>query len=312
MKGKNREALVCDPGCTGQTRLNSKYISMFSSEVEALSGELPVIVKWNLTRKLKSIKGSDVLVLSIGKSGRTWLRVLINKYISLTHDIPLSLNDMSIGNDNIPSILYTHEQWAHLCNATFRQRILGRYIVPDRILATKRVVVLYRDPRDVLVSLYFQSRRGNKRKFKDDSALMDLVGGSKDRFSKMIQVLNNWRRRLAQHPQCLWISYEELMADTPGKFMEVLRHVGFGVPDEKLVSQAIEFSKFENMKKMEAENHFDSRILRPGDPNDPDSFKVRKGEVGGYVNYFSEDELTILEKSLVKLDPFYGYNGAHV
>lgn len=90
--------------------------------------------------------------------------------------------------------------------------------------------------------------------------------------------------------------------------MEVLRHIGFDIINEDLAAEAIEFSKFENMKKMEAEDQLKTNILRPGDPYDPDSFKVRNGEVGGYVNYFSDDELPLLNSSIAGLDPFYGYN----
>lgn len=61
-------------------------------------------VKWNLTNKAKLMRKSDVLVLSISKSGRTWLRVMINKYISLVYDIPFSLEDLSMRNNEVPSI----------------------------------------------------------------------------------------------------------------------------------------------------------------------------------------------------------------
>ena len=72
--------------------------------------------------------------------------------------------------------------------------------------------------------------------------------------------------------------------------------------------KAIEFTEFENMKKMEAEDRFKTNILRPGDPSDPDSFKVRRGKIGGYVHYFREGELPLLERSIADLDPFFGYD----
>ena len=97
------------------------------------------------------------------------------------------------------------------------------------------------------------------------------------------------------------------MADTRGKFFQVLQHIGFETVNQDFAMQAIEFGKFENMKKMEAEDQFNSKILRPGDPSDPDSYKVRKGEVGGYVDYFTDDEITLLHDSIAGLDPYYGY-----
>ena len=265
-------------------------------------------VSWNLTRKLATFKKSNVLVMSIGKSGRTWLRVMLNKYISLAYDVPFSLEDLSTLNSNIPSIVYTHEMWTHL-SGTLREKVFGKHIVPDHLLMTKKVVLLYRDPRDVVVSLYFQGKKRSRknRKKMEGLTLMDLVAGKRSVMPRMIRTLNGWRKRLAGHPDCLWISYEELMRDTRGKFMEILEHVDFDVIDRDLAGDAVEFAQFENMKKMEAEDQFQNNILRPGDPSDPDSYKVRKGVVGGYVNYFAEEELVYLDQGIDGLDPFFNY-----
>ncbi len=270
-----------------------------------------MIVTWNLTNKAKQMGKSDVLVLSISKSGRTWLRVMINKYISLVYDIPFSLEDLSEINNEVPSIFYTHGKWTHYEKATLNQKILGRYIVPAKILSAKKVIMLFRDPRDVIVSLYFEvtkrSRKATEKERRGDVKLMDFVVGRRSRMLRIVNVLNDWRRALKSHPDCLWISYEDLKADTEAKFFQVLEHVGFDTINEDFAQQAIEFADFGNMKKMEAEGQFNKNILRPGDPSDPDSFKVRKGIVGGYVNYFSDDVLPLLDKSIEDLDPFYGY-----
>ncbi len=270
-----------------------------------------MIVTWNLTNKAKQMGKSDVLVLSISKSGRTWLRVMINKYISLLCDIPFSLDDLSGSNKGVPSIFYTHGKWTHYEEATLRQKILGRYIVPARILSSKKVIMLFRDPRDVIVSLYFEvtkrSRKATEKERRGDVKLMDFVEGPRSRMTRMVSVLNEWRRALESHLDCLWISYEDLRADTKGEFFQVLEHIGFDTINEDFAVNAIEFAEFENMKKMETEGRFKKKILRPGDPSDPDSFKVRKGVVGGYVNYFNEDTLPLLDKSIEDLDPFYGY-----
>ena len=44
------------------------------------------------------------------------------------------------------------------------------------------------------------------------------------------------------------------------------------------------------MQKLEAAGAFDSKILRPGDVRDPESFKVRRGKVGGYREYLSAED----------------------
>ncbi len=48
--------------------------------------------------------------------------------------------------------------------------------------------------------------------------------------------------------------------------------------------------------------------LRPGDRNDEESFEVRKGKVGGYVEYLSADEIESLDRKMAEtLSDFYGY-----
>jgi len=65
------------------------------------------------------------------------------------------------------------------------------------------------------------------------------------------------------------------------------------------------------MKKMEQESSFrgsGSRML-PGDPKNPDSYKVRRGKVGGFSDYFDEDQVNTIEQLLQQaLQPVYGYS----
>ena len=66
--------------------------------------------------------------------------------------------------------------------------------------------------------------------------------------------------------------------------------LGVSAPDANIFREALEFSRFENMQKLEAAGAFDSNILHPGDVRDPESFKVRRGKVGGYREYLSADD----------------------
>ena len=45
------------------------------------------------------------------------------------------------------------------------------------------------------------------------------------------------------------------------------------------------------------------------DTNDSDSFKARRGVVGCYLDYFSEDDLEFSNNLMTKLDPVYKYLG---
>ena len=48
--------------------------------------------------------------------------------------------------------------------------------------------------------------------------------------------------------------------------------------------------------------------MKAGDPNNPDSFKVRKAKVGGYRDYFDDAQLAELDLHVrSELNPLFGY-----
>jgi hypothetical protein len=92
-------------------------------------------------------------------------------------------------------------------------------------------------------------------------------------------------------------SYEEARKDPEASLRDVLGFLGFERIDAELVDQSIEFASFDSMKSMESEDRFDRKMLQPGDPSDPESFKVRRGKVGGFVDYLSPDDTRFIEQA---------------
>ena len=264
-----------------------------------------MIVRWNLTWRRRLYQRADVLVLSVGKSGRTWLRTLLNKCLSLHYDVPFSLSDLNQSNHRIPSLLYDHELWLHSTIASWWQRILGGYVVPGRMLAGKKVLLLCRDPRDVVVSLYFQMTKRSSKKI--ECNLSDFIRHDKFGIRPIIEVLNIWCRRLRDHKSCLWLRYEDMKADPSNELLRILSFLGVEDVRPDSVQQAVAFADFKNMKRMEAKGEFGTPALRPADPSDPDSFKVRRGIVGGYVDYLSDSDVSYVNRSMASLAAFYGY-----
>ena len=56
---------------------------------------------------------------------------------------------------------------------------------------------------------------------------------------------------------------------------------------------------------MEKEFMFKERSMRPANVSDDESFKVRKGMVGGYTSYLSPDDIDFIDK--VKLEMGYPF-----
>jgi len=50
------------------------------------------------------------------------------------------------------------------------------------------------------------------------------------------------------------------------------------------------------------------RGVQATDVGDPESFKVRRGKVGGFTDYLADDNLACANEALGKLDPRFGYS----
>src|SRR4030095_14261739 len=103
------------------------------------------------------------------------------------------------------------------------------------------------------------------------------------------------------------VGYESLRPPPAEHFRELLAGIGETAPDMSIFQAALDFSQFENMKKMEAAGAFASKILWPGDVRDPESFKVRRGKVGGYREYLSAEDRKYAAEAMTKLDPRFSY-----
>ena len=64
------------------------------------------------------------------------------------------------------------------------------------------------------------------------------------------------------------------------------------------------------MKKMESKQQFrlaGGRMM-PRDKNNPNSYKVRRAKVGGYRDYFTDEEVAAIDAQLAQtLDPMFQY-----
>ncbi len=61
------------------------------------------------------------------------------------------------------------------------------------------------------------------------------------------------------------------------------------------------------MKKMEASKQYDPKLLQPGDVNDPESYKVRRGKVGGFSDYLKGSDLEYANAAVARLNGRFGY-----
>ena len=271
----------------------------------------PTWTRRNFSSRARELSGGDAIILSIPKSGRTWLRAFLCAYFCKRFGLEFTLRPGRYALAGFPRIVFSHDLFEHRTKGDRWDRIRGKYLVPRRELNRAKIILLARNPRDCFVSLYLQLTRRDpnapvKLRQKTVSAMLrDEEFGMR----AIVDVMNNWLNEFSQRDNFTLVRYETLRASPAEHFRDLLAVLGESSPDANIFQEALEFSRFENMQKLEAAGAFDSNILHPSDVRDPESFKVRRGKVGGYREYLSADDQQFAAAVVAGLDRRFGYTG---
>ena len=109
---------------------------------------------------------------------------------------------------------------------------------------------------------------------------------------------NIWDRNKSIPDKFMVMDYENIHLDPKKELKRLLSFIGLDQINDELISKAVEYSAFENMRKIESKSLGSTRMLKPADPNDPESYKTRKGKVGGYKDYLNNDEINIINAKI--------------
>lgn len=264
----------------------------------------------------RMLRQSDFAVVSYGKSGRTWLCVLLSRYFQLRYKLPadrlLQYDSLHALNHAVPRVMFTHDNY--LADYTGTQSSKADY-------AHTRIVLLARHPADTAVSQYFQwkYRMRDRKKYindypdpDDDLPLIDFVLSDNAGLPKIIRFMNLWASEFDKVKAIRIVRYETLRRDTAKTLGNILRFMS-ETPTDTELAQCVDFASVENMRKMEKDTFFRGvgDRMTPGDAGNPDSYKVRRAKVGGYRDYFTADEVARIDELVATtLSPSYGYGEA--
>jgi len=105
------------------------------------------------------------------------------------------------------------------------------------------------------------------------------------------------------------LRYEDLRLDPEAELRRIIRFLD-GSEDLASIRHAVAFASVENMRAMEERRTFwlAGTRMAPRDRANPDSFKVRRAKVGGYRDYFDDEQVVRIDELVrAKLSPIYGY-----
>ncbi len=299
---------------TARKKLSRKWLHWRmrgQPEAEILKAER----KLRGVEQFDKLQRADIVVVSFGKSGRTWLRVMISHLFRVMYRLPenaiLGFDNFHNLNKSVPKIFFTHDNYIK----DFTGDLSSKQPFYD-----KRVVLLARDPRDVAVSQFFQWKFrikpskvaiNNYPPQGSDISLFDFVMGDNGGSMRAVtEYLNLWAAEAGKVNAFHLLRYEDLRTNTREELRKLLDFMQVDATDAD-VEAAVEYSSYENMKKMESKEQFrfaGGRMM-PRDKDNPDSYKVRRAKVGGYRDYFTDEEVAAIDARLAaELDPLFRYS----
>ena len=291
-----------------------RAISFFLPEAQAHQLE-----RWRRGREeYWKYRRCQYIFASYGKSGRTWVRVMISRYYQLAYQLPdnilMGFDNYHRLNNQIPKIFFTHDNYLRGYTGNLDSK---------KDFYDKKTILLVRKPQDVAVSQFFQWKyrmRPAKKSMNKyppheaDISVYDFVKHPNQGLGPIIEFMNNWARELPNIRQLLVVRYEDLRARPEEEMARIVKFLDME-PNEAFLRDTVEFASVENLRKKEEENYFwrsGSRV-QARDVKNPDTFKVRKAKVGGYKDYFDDDQVAELDAMVdSQLLPVFGYTSGEM
>ena len=257
------------------------------------------------------VRPDDIYVLTFPKCGTTWTKELVwllqNDYnldeaksahidlrfpllesyilldfikeelsISLEADALKKLEDMPS-----PRLIQSH---LHLC------------LLPDDLIDKSKVVICLRNPKDTVVSYYHFVKLASHFGYEGDfPTFFNLFMDDLVVYCPYFEFVKEaWQRR--NHPNVCLLFFEDMKKDLATSVRKVAKYLGKEIRDEKM-EELLDHLSFKKMKHNPAVNYEEGtrkEIYTGG------GHFMRKGEVGDWKNYFTDEMNKRMDEAIEK------------
>lgn len=218
-----------------------------------------------------------LVIVSFPGSGRTWLRYALGVYLNQVNRTGLDPSDRQLLHP--PGFQFCHD---------------GTDGEPSELVAPP-VMALLRNPRDVVVSWYHEKLFRHPALWNKPAPALALPEFLRHPAYGIPAIVAAYQRWLSTGP--VVVQYESLLTDFDGALSDLL--MGLGLPTiPGAIAYAKQHSAFQNMQALEAAGAIADPRLQPADRNNPLSWKTRRGQVGGFRDCLTSEDLDYIERSL--------------
>ena len=243
-------------------------------------------------RNLWRTRHAEAFIVSYPKTGRTWLRVMLGHLLASQAEkgADLLLDSYALTERaGIKKTLFTHDgPFLLFSGAPYQQQVFHEASYRGR-----DVVFIVRDIRDTLVSSYFQE---SQRMHTYSGTMSDFLRDDVFGVRRIVTFYNLWYRNRALPRSLLVVRYEAMHADPCAELSAVASALGYEGATAEAVQEAVTYASFSNMKKMESRGDFRDPMMQPGQGSSGESFKVRRGKIGGYRDYLSAEDIAYVDE----------------
>ncbi len=261
-----------------------------------------------LCRAVRTPDRNTIMLVSYPKSGVTWLQFMLGeifrRHFVMTSEGPtIRLTELTARHPKLPRI-----RWTHDCGDFIHED--GGRPNPHRLFAysarwsfrNKRVVLMIRDPRDVVVSYFHQATKRSRRPMSFNS-LSAFVRDPLYGFARIIRFHELWYQNRNTPSELVVVRYESLLSGGAGLLRPLLAFMGLEV-DEQLINRVYDESKPENLRKLEQKGAVEGMRIFTDDVN---SLKVRKARAGTYREELSDEDIEFCNRLMTRYPCFDEY-----
>ncbi|GAB5450870.1 MAG: sulfotransferase domain-containing protein [Halioglobus sp.] len=257
--------------------------------------------------ELAKAHAANFLIIGHPKSGNTWLKVMISRLYQLRYNLPesklINTDEFARKIPEIPRLAATNGYYSY-------EGEVGKLLAAgaaDNPLRHKPVLFLARNPIDIAVSWYHQFTKRQSRAKQElinhwidnpidrhSVQMWEFVRHSDIGLPALIEYQNTWVRNIADLPHGMLTRYEDLRAEPVATLHAITRHMGEDFSTEE-VRAAVEWGSFDNLQTLETKGTFSQGGMKLVNRDDPSTYKVRRGKVGGYREDFAAEQVAELE-----------------
>jgi hypothetical protein len=214
-------------------------------------------------------------------------------HYGITPDRPTELYQYSYYCKEIPKIWIDHEDNPHKKHYAEINRDKSGYL-------GKRVILLVRDPRDVVVSLYHQMSKREKTAAGAhfQGPISDFVRSDTGSLRSILEYYRIWEEHCKDTSHVHLVRYEDLHIDAAQQLTNIMAFIGLPQIETAAIRGAVNDTSFQKMQGMEKNGAMRSKKLTPINASDPNSYKTRKGKVGGYREELDQSAIEWIEQEI--------------